>query len=91
MAAELEQKNGRRIDYRRDGALDWAALGLGALLLLDRLRTLLGLLLGLLAVRSPSRLAGQRCGRPDGRQCDCANDKPPLHAADVTTPSMNSK
>jgi hypothetical protein len=90
MAAELEQKNGRRIDYRRDRALDWAALGLDPLLLLDRLRFWLRLF-GLLASRSPHRLTGQRRGRPDGRQCDCADDKPPLHAADVTTPSMNSK
>jgi hypothetical protein len=89
MGLKSEQEGRRRIDHRRDRALDRAALGLGALWLLNLLLTLR--LFGLLAGRSPDGLAGDRCGAAERRQCDRADDEPPLHTAEVTTPSMNSK
>jgi hypothetical protein len=91
MGGKLEQEHRCRIDHRGNRVLDRTALGLGPLLLLLAwLRALLGLLC-FLTVRSPNRLAGQRSGWPDGRQRDYADDEPPLHATEVTPPSMNSK
>jgi len=90
MGLKSEQEDWRRIDHRRDGALHRAALRLSALRLLDRLLALLRLL-GFLAAGPADRLARKRRRRPQGRHCDCADDEPPLHAAQVTTQSMNGK
>jgi hypothetical protein len=63
----------------------------GALLLnLGLWQSLLGLL-DLLAGDTLDGLTGERGGRPESRQSQCADDKLPLHAAHVTTPPMNGK
>jgi hypothetical protein len=89
----LEQEEGRRIDNRRNGPGDNAALRLlFTLLLLLRLGCLLALLrlFGLLAGLPPDGLAANRPVGTQGRQGD-RDEKLPLHAADVTTPLLNRK
>jgi len=90
MGGKSEQEGRRRIDYRRDRARYRAPLWLGALRLHLRL-TLLLRLFDLLAGDTLDRLTGERDGRPEGRKYHCANDEPPLHIAEVTTPTMNGK
>jgi len=91
MGGKSEQEGRRWVDYRRDRARYWAALRLGALLLRLRLwLSLLGLF-DLLAGPAAYRVAGERGGRPESRQSHCTDDEPPLHAAEVTTPTMNGK
>jgi len=91
MGGKSEQEGRRRIDHRRDRARYRAPLWLGALLLnLCLWQSLLGLF-DLLAGPAPYRLAGERSGRAESRQSHCADDETPLHAPEVTTPSMNGK
>jgi hypothetical protein len=90
MVRKSEQEHRGRIDHRWDRALDRAALRLGALWLLSLLLALLRLF-GLLADRSPDGLACGRRGAAECRQCDCTDDEPPLHAANVTTSPMNGQ
>jgi hypothetical protein len=63
---------------------------LGALRLLTLLLTLLRLL-DLRATPPPHRLGGKGRGRTEGRHRNCADDKLPLHIAEVTPPAMNGK
>ena len=91
MIRKLEQKEGSRVDYRRDRANDRAALRTCAplLLLLDLLLTLLGLfnpLTGLAARRLASEGTGAHRSRNEDRE-----DQFPLHDTDVTTPYLNIK
>ena len=92
MGGKSEQEGRSRIDHGRDRARYRATLRPGTLLLLDLCLwlALLGLL-NLLARPTLDRLTGKGRGRPEGRDRNCTDYETPLHAAHVTTPSMNGK